>query len=176
MCMPHPVIQPPPPHERVSTLRTTLSPGEITARLESLARRGKLAGYESPVKGVPGALFAAAAFGQVFDYRLVAHADTPSEKGTMLRFSLVPVMRGPLIFWAAMALTVWPGVWLTDSMLTSYFSWYTIDTWKWYLPLTVLPLPFMWRKMSKTSLAAAVQHSSEQVEKIAQEIGGEPRA
>jgi len=168
--MPHPVRQPPPPHERFPSLPCALSEGEITSRLEGLAKRGKLAGYESPVKGVPGALFAVAAFGHVFDYRLIAHSERDEAGRVTLRFTLVQLMRAPLIFALVLILTVWPGVWLTDSMLTSYFSWYTVETWKWYLPLTVLPIPFMWRSTHLKSLSAASRHAGEQLEKINGEL------
>lgn len=80
--------------------------------------------------------------------------------------------RMPWIYALLLIATVWPGVWVTDSMLKTYFSWYTIPTWWWYLPLSVIPLPWMWRSFMHKSRAAADASAREVITDIAAAVGG----
>jgi hypothetical protein len=148
---PSPAPWPPPP------LDVPLAPEAVVARLDALARRGKLAEFRP---GPPPALFSVTTAGQPFDYLLVAHA-SPQAGGTRLTFSLRLLRRMPLIFAAVIVFTIWPGVWLTDSMLRSYWTGYDYQTWMWYLPLTVLPLPWACVRLMRRAKQAGEAHAAE---------------
>lgn len=148
---------PPPPD-----LPTTLDGAEILRRLDALARRGQLPGFEV---GRDGVLFTTAAFGEPFDHRLEARA-----ADGVIRYSLRMLPRLPLIYAVIIALSIWPGVWLTDSMIRAYFESYDFPTWAWYLPLTVLPLPPMLIRMVRRSRVAAASHAAELAGRIAAEL------
>jgi hypothetical protein len=144
----------------------------VKRRLAVAARRGRLAGFDDRTGP---ALFSVAAFGDSFDYRLLATA-APANSGCDLTFSLSIVPKAPLIFGLVAVLTVWPGGWLTESMLSTYSTWYAgLPSWvtyAWYMPLTVVPLPWMWRKMHRKSRTAALDHAREQIKKIMTEADG----
>lgn len=148
--------------EPIPALVVTLTDDVILARAEQLARRGKLPGFE---RAGEGWLFRTAAFGAPFDYTLLAR--TASEgPGRVMRFELRLRLRAPLIAFVVTVLTIWPGVWLTDSMLRTYFSGYDYRTWMWYLPLSVLPLPWYFPRALRKSREAAVDHAMELVERL----------
>jgi hypothetical protein len=158
------------PADGLPELKTQLPPVAVVARLDALARRGKLAGFE-PGRGEE--LFSVLAFGNPFDHRLSAAADVNGSV-TSLKFSLCVTRRMPAIFALILIVTIWPGVWLTHSMLVTYFSWYAltfVQTCMWYLPLTVLPIPWFWPRMMRKSAAAARTSAAEQIEVIAAAVG-----
>lgn len=151
------------------TLDSPLTPEAIIGRMDALSKRGKLAGFHA---GTPPALFEAAAFGNPFDYRLCATA-SPTPAGTRLSFSLRLPAKVPIFYAVVVIVSIWPGVWLTDSMLRTYFPGYTLSMWgtcAWYLPLTILPLPWMYKKHFVGSRAAASADAHELLTKIAPEI------
>ncbi len=156
--------------DSIGGINTPLGDDEILRRLEVAARRGKLAGFNSRDSSC---LFSVAAFGDQFDYRLCASSQ-PVPGSRRLNFQLRMLLKMPLIMAVVLIITIWPGVWLTDSMLTTYFAWYTIPTWIWYIPLTVLPIPWMWKRMHGRSKVAATEHAKEQIAKIAAELGASP--
>lgn len=140
-------------------LSSPLSGVEIVAKLDAAARRGKLPGFRKPDASNVGSdvLFVITDFGTPFESILEARA-TPSASGSVLGFApkLKPTM--PWIFIASLALSIWPGVWLTDSMIRTYFPSYTWSFWgtcAWYLPLTILPTPFAISSAFKKSRASA---------------------
>jgi hypothetical protein len=153
-------------------IRTCLGPEQVLGRVQQLSRRGKLPGLVAgPGRDAQG-LFSVAAFGAPFDYRLVAvHAQDH------VRFTARRLGRLPAIYAAVLALTVWPGVIFTDSLLNTWFNWYPNDwwvTWAWYIPLTAGPIPWIWRSVADKSRASALGHAHEQIAAIAQAIEGEP--
>lgn len=156
-------------------MQTPLAPEEVVARLDALARRGKLPGF---ARGRGEDLFEVAAFGHTYDYRLVARGDR-EESGTRLEFRLVATRRVQVIYAAVIAFTVWPGVWFTDRMIQMWFGGYygvenehsMLVTCLWYLPLTVLPVPFFWRKMVRNSRAAAEASAVEMLTRMRGELG-----
>lgn len=153
---------------KLPRVRTALSAEEIARRAARQSERGKLPGYE-PRAG--DGLFACAAFGNPFDYRLVAR-----HEGGEVRFTAKLKSRSPAIFWVVMAFTVWPGVIFTDSLLNTWFAWYPNQTWityAWYVPLTLLPLPWLHRKVMARTRAAALVHAHEQIERLAAALDGE---
>lgn len=162
----------PAPAIALPVVRTGLDQEAVLQRLGTLSKRGKLAGF---AKGSGGVLFSAAAFGKYFDYALDARAKSGGGGPTELEFEMRMERRMPLIFAVVLVLTVWPGCWLTKNILTMYLAetWaLPIATWTywWYLPLTVLPIPWMWRKVMRESRAAAEASAREVVQKIAKEL------
>ncbi|MFZ2873011.1 MAG: hypothetical protein WAZ94_00850 [Phycisphaerales bacterium] len=148
---------------------TPLGTEEILKRLETAARRGRLPGYEP---GQDGELFGAEELGHPFDYRLSVRAEKV-DGGTRLTWTTRMLPKMPTIFGAVLALSVWPGVWLTDSMLRAYFSGYDYRTWMWYLPVTVLPIPWMWRGFVRRSRESAARLRDELMEAVRAELNGE---
>ena len=152
-------------------LSSPLSGVEIVAKLDASARRGKLPGFH---KADADILFKLTDFGTPFESILEARA-TPSGAGTVLRFKpkLKPTM--PWIFIATLVVSVWPGVWLTDSMIRTYFASYSdVSFWitcAWYLPLTILPAPFAFMQAVKKSRRTAHEESLTLIETIRGVVG-----
>ena len=158
------------------TVLSPLSGVEILARLDGAARRGKLPGFH---KGQSDSLFHLADFGAPFESALDATA-APNGSGTSISFEL---RLKPLMLWvfvAGLVLSVWPGVWLTDSMLKTYFSWYTMSFWwtcAWYLPLSVPFVPIAILQAIKRSRTSAEQAALELITKVRSLVGeSEPEA
>lgn len=149
----------------ITTMETPVPPGEAIARLERLSKSGKLAGFE---RGEGDDLASFTAYGSPFDGRVVLR-----EKAGGLVFDLVMPRKGAIIIAVVLALSVWPGLPITDSFLYG-FVWYErlmskaswLDTWVWYLPLTVIPAPFAVLGAMKKSRAAATAHANETIERI----------
>ncbi|MCA9303782.1 MAG: hypothetical protein KC996_06640 [Phycisphaerales bacterium] len=145
------------------TIPTTLDADEVVARLRNRSKRGKLPGFnDTPTQGIASV----AAYGTPFDGTLlIEHA------ATELRFDAKLNKRVPTIFAIILVLTVWPGLPLTDSFLSN-FLWYEkllakgLATWMWYVPTTILPLPFVWRTAIKKSKASIHAHALETIEKL----------
>jgi len=150
------------------TIACSLAVDEVRRRVRELAMRGRMPGF---IMGKGEIAFEAQSFGKQFDYRLFAIL-TPGE----LRFELRLCRRTPMILAVLLAVTLWPGVWLTDSMLKTYFDWYTMPTWIWYIPLTVIPVPFMWRRAVVHSRAAAEDSARELIERIRDALAPETGA
>lgn len=156
---------------RLPCVATGLGEAQVLERLERLARDGKLAGFR--VLGARS--FEVSAFGEPFDRRLVA---TLAQDGPRTRLNLKAplVARMPVIYALIIAVSIWPGVWLTHSMLSTYWNWYgrwpEWVTWAWYMPLTVVPLFFMLPKMMRKSERACYEHAMEQVGKITEAVSG----
>lgn len=141
-----------------------------TARL--MSRNGKLPGFRET--GATGELFRCAAFGKPFDSELVVRAEEGEGTGCVLsgEVRLKPAL--PWVFAVVTALSIWPGVLLMDSLMNAWFRWYPVETWvtyAWYVPLTVLPLPWMVRKVLRQSRASAWGHAMETREKIVKRVG-----
>ena len=152
----------------LAVIRTRLSAEEILECVGKVSQRGRLPGFAG---GRGGVLFMATAFGRPFDRVLEARAVMRPD-GTELRFTS-RLMRG--LLWAFIALTavsIWPGVWLTDSLLRTYFDWYRFATWMWYLPVSVLPLPWAVRAIARRSETAAAESARELIDRICAAIDG----
>jgi hypothetical protein len=65
----------------------------------------------------------------------------------------------PIAMIIVSVLSVWPGVWLTDSMIRTYFPSYDYNTNLWYIPLTVLSLVWYgigsWRRSAREARESA---------------------
>ncbi len=136
---------------------------------EALARAGKLPGF----KRLAPTSCSSRIFGQPFDRDLLVDA-SDSANGSVVNLHTRLRRKFPVIFAVVAILTVWPGVWLTDSLIQTYFSsassW-VIKTWMWYLPLSIIPLPFAARSMWRKSQHAAAEHFAEVQQRIAQAVG-----
>jgi hypothetical protein len=117
-------------------------------------------------------LFEIRELGAPFEHVIRARAEGGSGGGTTLRFEMARLPRMPLIFVVVLALTVWPGVWITDSMLKTYFTWYTIETWWWYIPITVLPLPWAWRAIARKSALTAREDAAKAMATVRGALSG----
>ena len=148
---------------QLPTIETTLDTPAIVDRLKVRSKRGKLAGFdEHPSSGIASV----AAFGSPFDGILSIHHEQ-----SIISFQLQLAKKLPTIFGTVLVLTIWPGMPLTDSFLHN-FIWYErvvawgLETWMWYIPTTILPLPFVWRTAIKKSRTSTHAHALETIEKI----------
>ena len=154
-------------------LSSHLTPDQILTRLEQAARRGKLPGFSCGAghgdREAP--LFTITDFGTPFESVLEVRAEkNAAAAGTRLRLRsrLKPLF--PWIFALSLVVTVWPGVWLTDSLVRTYFSGYDIRTWIWYLPLTAPFCPWAFWKAVKRSRGSAAADLADLIPRIAAEI------
>lgn len=163
--------------EAIQPLRWAGDRASLLAALDRLARRGKLAGFSA--EGLPdGVAFTVSAHGSPFDGVLAARVlPEPEATGGGVRLDFTPRIK-PAAVWIAgvvLALTVWPGVVLTESLIASMFpassAW--TYTWYWYIPMTAPFAPLaLWQaiKRSRASIAAA---GREVVERLRSDLSGE---
>ncbi len=160
---------------RDCVLHTQLSAAEVAEVLAKAGRRGKLPGFDAP----DDTSFRVDCDAVPFEYVLVGTIEPASgqETGARVQLSLVRRTLMPTIFALTIAVSIWPGVWLTDSILGVYWSTYgrwsasmPWLTYAWYLPLTVLPLPWMWRSFVHKSKAQAHASAAKLVKVIKREI------
>lgn len=154
--------------EELAPISTALTANEVNARLLKLSKSGKLPGYE----GKPdNALAAVAAHGIPFDSKLYIRHDSGQ-----LSFEVKLIQTMPILFLVMIIVSIWPGLPLTDAFMNS-FQWYErfqsstgVQTWYWYLPLTVVPAPFMWKSAIAKSNGSAKVSAIEAIEKISKAI------
>jgi hypothetical protein len=148
------------------------SADQIVERLSLASRRGRLPGFEA--RPTSDRLFAVAAHGHPFDGVLTA--EHRAEVGrSRLRFRLMLHRKMPVIFAVAMLLTIWPGVYFMDELIAQFAPgwWRPWVTYYWYLPLTILPIPWLWASLMKRSRASIHAAVIEAIGRIAKEIGGD---
>lgn len=134
-----------------------------------MSQRGKLPGFEAREGG-----FLALAYGWIYDFDLVGKF-AAANGGTRIGFELLVKPKMPWIVAVLLAVSIWPGVWITHSMLSIYFDWYPAEFWKtcvWYLPLSIIPIPWVWKMAMSRSRAEAEISARELIERIAAEVGG----
>lgn len=156
------------PVER-TTIVTQLEGAGITEKLRGMSQRGKLPGFEAREGG-----FLALAYGWIYDFDLVAKF-SGSTGATRIGFELLLKKKMPWVVAILLAVSIWPGVWITHSMLSIYFDWYPAEFWKtcvWYLPLSIIPIPWVWKMAMSRSRAEAEISARELIERIAGELGG----
>ncbi len=156
-------------------VESPLEPSAAIAACRERAKRGKLAEFEV---GAGGSWFAVEAAATPFDHQLVGDLKQ-TQGGSVAELRLVRLKRMPIVFAVVLAITVWPGVWLTDSMLVTYFTWYSRWvqdmpwlTYAWYLPLTALPLPWVWAGCVRKSRIEAVESAHEMARAVARAMEG----
>ncbi len=158
-----------PPTSELPHLSVPLSPGEVIQKLEAASRRGRFPGF---VNAGTIQQFRVRDFGGPFESELEASMLARESACTDLRFRLR--LRSALI-WVYMVVllaTVWPGVWLTDSMLRTYFTGYDYQTWMWYLPLTVPVVPWAMWSTIRTSRRRGREAVGAVLERLSQTLGG----
>ncbi len=155
------------------TIRAPHKPSEVLARLESLSRRGKLAGFErtSPHS------FETSIYGAPYDrvLRATIEPDAGEPEQAIIECAAHLPRRLPAIVALVLIVAVWPGVWLTHSMLVTYFGWYPRADWVtvvWYVPLTLLAVPVLWKQF-RQSERSAFAHAHEVIARIAATCDGE---
>lgn len=163
-----------PGQEPLPRLRTALRSAEVFERLSKESKRGKLPGYVAlmPPKENGAGAARVLAFGGVYDYEMLIDVSPEREAaGSRVGFRLNLLKKMPWIAIGLIVFTIFPGLPLTDSMLSAYFEWYRIETWWWYLPLTLLMLPMMWKQFRRSQTEAR-KDACETIEKIARLIEG----
>lgn len=170
-----PVRSPQPRERRTADLpivRTTHTVEQALERLGRASKRGKLPGFHRSEPGCPHAAWFEI-FGKYFDHRLTVRAE-PEASGLALSFENRPVMWRVAAFWAIVVLSVWPGVLLMHSLLASYFWGYPRSIWitcAWYLPLAVVPIPWVWRTAWRQSTAIADAEARKTIGLVASHLG-----
>ncbi|MCB9838360.1 MAG: hypothetical protein H6813_03395 [Phycisphaeraceae bacterium] len=147
-------------------------PDEALGLLDRAAKQGKLPGFER--RGDHA--FRALVYGEPFDRELLGEI-TPSDGGCTIALRLRLMKKFPVIAVALVSVSIWPGVWLTDSMIQTYFPGYPNAFWvtaAWYLPLTVIPLPWMLRSMWRKSEGIAREELGKTIGKIERALKAEP--
>ncbi len=149
------------------TVKSSLAPAEVAKRLAQAGRRGRLPGYDATNPKV----FRIDCDAVPFEYALLGTIgpEPASESGTGSIITMHTERRSlmPAIFAATLIFTVWPGVWLTDSLIGVYWSAYgrwseqmPWLTYAWYLPISALPLPWVWRKLTRKSKVMAAESAT----------------
>jgi hypothetical protein len=150
-----------------------LTPEAAMEAFRTASRRGKLAGFRTlepaPNPGGSGAVGGAGAgrtlrcvcdiFGSPYDRDLFVTLE-PSAGGSVVRLDTRLRRKFPVIVVVAMVLALWPGVWLTDSLLVTYFGWYPRAGWftpAWYIPLTLLAVPVLLKQFKSSEASAAAE-------------------
>lgn len=157
------------PERGVRTIRTPLAPDEAMRRLHAMARGGNLPEFENhgPVA------FSAIAFGGTYDRTIDGFITGGADGGSEVRITSRARYRLLAIVAVVYALATWPGAWITESMLQTYFpdSLVANYTYWWYIPLMILGVPALvgqWR----SSQRAARQSEAELAERIAKALDG----
>jgi hypothetical protein len=152
------------------TIGAPLAPGEAIKRLDRASKQGKLAGFAR----LDGDRFRTLVYGEPFDRELLGTIREQGD-GCEISLELRLLKKMPSIAIAMVVVSIWPGVWLTDSMIQTYFAGYPNSFWvtaAWYLPLTVIPLPWMLRSMWRKSEGIAREEFGKMVEKIVRAVDG----
>ncbi|MHC4976573.1 MAG: hypothetical protein ACYTF7_08200 [Planctomycetota bacterium] len=134
--------------------------------LEKLARKGKLPGYEA----LSDSSFRVDAFGVPFDADLIG--SITSRDPLTVSYSLRVRMKIPAIFAIVTLLTIWPGVAITDSLIPGEWGWW--PTAYWYLPLTIIPLPWLVVSLRKRTHQTTRAHAQEQIARICATLNATP--
>ncbi len=154
-------------------LGTPLGRGQVLERLGVASRRGRLPGFDVDAGRARGGLFAVAAYGKPFDELLIADAAERPGGGTVLTFRLHLLRGMPAAFAAVLLLSIWPGVYFMDELVAQFLPslWRPWVTYWWYLPLSIIPTPWVWRGLMRRSRAEAMVSAREAIGKIRGELG-----
>ncbi|MBK7405638.1 MAG: hypothetical protein IPJ41_13695 [Phycisphaerales bacterium] len=159
------------------SIATGLGGAEIIDRLRKAGRRGKLPGFDSK----DARAFRLDCDAVPFEHELRGSIVDQGESGAVVRVRLARKPVIPAVFAITLVLTVWPGVWLTDSLMATYWSAYgrwaesmPWLTYAWYLPTTALPLPWMWRSLVRKSRAGAAESAGKILPVLRDLLGTEP--
>lgn len=150
-------------------------PEKVVELLETAAKRGRLPGFE---RGTGGRLFTVSLFSEPFDHDLIAWVAETNGGGTRLRFEVRLRRMMPIVTIVVVALTIWPGVWLTHSLLVTYSETYRgwceavpgLTYW-WYLPMAIVPLPWAYASIRRKVRTRLDESISKQVAAIRNAAG-----
>lgn len=152
---------------------------EVLLAMRALSKAGKLAGLSEAKatksrngEGGEGELFRVSAFAAPYDRELIAYACADASAQTHLKFVPKVLWGIPIMMIVLSVLSVWPGVWLTDSMIRTYFTSYDYNTSLWYIPLTVLSLVWFAVTSTRKSSREARQSAQEAMEKVQAALPG----
>jgi len=155
---------------------TALPAKSVAEKLTHAGRRGKLPGFEAAGEGG----FRIDCDAVPFDYSLVGQIK-PEGEGSSVTLRAVRRRLMPWVFGVTLAATVWPGVWLTDSLMGVYWASYSRWseqmpwlTYAWYLPITALPLPWLWRTLTRKSEAMAKESATKLVNAVRAMLSTDP--
>ncbi|MEK6703566.1 MAG: hypothetical protein AABZ53_14995 [Planctomycetota bacterium] len=148
-------------------VRCPLASAPAIERLALASKRGRMPGFR---QGDPrgGIAFSAAVWGAPFDRELHGTIQEQGDAGIEIRFTSPLLLKMPIIFAVVIAFSIWPGVWLTDSLIPGSWGW--PPTWMWYLPLTILPLFYYLPRTWNKSVQAAWASTHETIAAIAKEL------
>ena len=147
--------EPPKPWSKDASLPRVVSPmpaSDLQKALSQRAKQGKLAGYQKQSERT----FTLDAAGGIYERTLIATiiSDTADkDEHTEIWFEGKLKRTIPIVVIVVLVFTLWPGVWLTDSILSTWFSWYRLGIWwtsAWYIPLTLLAVPAFWAQFRKS--------------------------
>lgn len=150
-------------------ITTAIPTKQVFKMVERKAYKGKLAGYARTGVG-----FYVDAFGTLYDRTLQAKVSSVSE-GSELHFTATLNKKFPALVIVSVLFTIWPGVYFTDSLLSTWFYWYTLSIWltaAWYVPLTVLSVPVLLKHYRKSELASWI-HAHEVIDELSETLEGE---
>ena len=152
---------------RLPSVRSPLAPGEAIDRLATASKRGRMPGF---IRLAPDS-FAVDLFGVPWDRALVGTVAAEGT-GSVIRFTRRDKRTMPYSWAAALILSVWPGVVLTDALIPASWGWIGTHVYEWYLPLTIVCNIWTWvwaiRKVDATTKASA----AESIAAVATEVTG----
>lgn len=169
--------EPPRPWSKDATLPRVISnmgAGQLQNALSLRAKQGKLAGYQKQTERS----FTLDAAGGIYERTLIATiiSDTADkDEHTEIWFEGKLKRTIPIVVIVVLVFTLWPGVWLTDSILSTWFNWYRLGIWwtsAWYIPLTLLAVPAVWAQFKKSE-RESWEDAHKAIEKIARVGDGE---
>ncbi len=161
----------PSPQVPLPTIVTRHTARDVLAIATRLSKAGKLPGFAPETHG---GLFIADAHAWPLDRVLIVHAREDRSGDATLTFDLKPRMRVALFLLLVCLVAVWPGVWITHSMLGVYFDWYSWSIWMtclWYVPLTAGPLPWVAFSMLRKSKKEANESARAIIEVLREALG-----
>ncbi|MBL0869452.1 MAG: hypothetical protein IBJ18_02630 [Phycisphaerales bacterium] len=139
----------------VEPLGVAMDVGAMLDQLEREARKGKLPGFER----LSGPwCFEVEAYAVPFTGVMKARAEREGDR-TVLRFETRISPKMPLIWLMILLVTIWPGLPLTENLIEAVgpAGWWRYTIW-WYLPLSVISLP--WAIWSGLRRSKAMMHAS----------------
>lgn len=169
--------EPPRPWSKDASLPRVVSPmpaSDLQKALSLRAKQGKLAGYQKQAERG----FTLDAAGGIYERTLIATiiSDTADkDEHTEIWFEGKLKRTIPIVVIVVLVFTLWPGVWLTDSILSTWFGWYRLGIWwtsAWYIPLTLLAVPAVWAQFKKSE-RESWEDAHKAIEKIARVGDGE---
>lgn len=153
-----------------SPITSPLAPDEAMGKLAAAAKAGRLPGF---VRGEGDASFRVSVLAGIFDHDLWAVVTGAGP--TSIEFQLRPRKPLVIVMIAAVIISFWPGLPITDSMLRLYFPSYHewgVETWWWYLPLVAISIPPLWKQWKRAQRQAQTEATGV-AQRIASLIGGQ---